>query len=83
MVLRLTPALRGRLSWLDAPCGIICATHHGVHGSDANYGWVAAIYDRGVHHHLGAFGDEFEAACAYDEAARRLKGSEAKTNFEE
>lgn len=43
--------------------------------------WVAAIRKDGKHIHLGQFATATEAACAYDDAARRIHGSKAKLNF--
>lgn len=43
--------------------------------------WRAEIRHRGVQKHIGTFGTEEAAACAYDSEARRLFGEFAKTNF--
>lgn len=43
--------------------------------------WRARIYCNGVEHRLGRFPTELQAAIAYDEAARRLHGEFARTNF--
>ncbi len=43
--------------------------------------WGAAIVHRYQVHRLGAFGSEELAAEAYDKAARKLHGSNAKLNF--
>jgi len=43
--------------------------------------WAAHISAEGRQHHLGYFGDEGEAARAYDEAARELHKAFAAVNF--
>lgn len=43
--------------------------------------WTARIGHKGETYHLGYFADPADAARAYDEAARRLKGDRAVTNF--
>lgn len=43
--------------------------------------WVAYITVDSVRRQLGAYGDEVEAACAYDTAAREAFGEFACTNF--
>lgn len=43
--------------------------------------WVAKIRADDKQHHLGLFLDPKDAALAYDEAARRLFGEFARTNF--
>ena len=40
--------------------------------------WAAQIYHEGWHQHLGLFMEEAEAARVFDEAARRLRGDEAR-----
>eukprot|EP01045_Picozoa_sp_COSAG04_P020658 COSAG04_NODE_2138_length_4717_cov_3.408402_2_plen_835_part_00 len=39
--------------------------------------WYASIYHEGLKQHLGSFAQEEEAARAFDDAARRLRGDEA------
>lgn len=43
--------------------------------------WYAKINVDGRRHRIGSFGTPEEAACAYDEAARRLHGPYARLNF--
>lgn len=43
--------------------------------------WVAQIQVDGVDHYLGRFVTALDAAYAYDDAARRLVGEFAQTNF--
>jgi hypothetical protein len=43
--------------------------------------WKAEIRCDGKLHYLGCFGDEEEAARAYDSAARVHKGGRAQLNF--
>jgi hypothetical protein len=42
--------------------------------------WGARIYADGVKHFLGRFNTPREAALAYNDAARRLLGADAKLN---
>jgi hypothetical protein len=43
--------------------------------------WRASICHNGKHYRLGRFGDQVEAALAYDEAARKHFGEHARLNF--
>jgi hypothetical protein len=43
--------------------------------------WSAKIYYDSASHFLGCFDTEEEAALAYDEVARRVRGAKAKLNF--
>jgi hypothetical protein len=42
--------------------------------------WVASIRKSGVHMHIGVFGDEDDAAIAYDRKAIEVFGEHARTN---
>ena len=54
----------------------------GYKGVYLRYGkWVSSIKDRNKQLHLGVFENQGDAARAYDEAARRIFGVFAKTNF--
>lgn len=43
--------------------------------------WLVQIQADNVQRHLGRFDDPVEAACAYDDAARKLHGEFATLNF--
>lgn len=44
--------------------------------------WLAQISTKGMYRYLGRFGDEIDAAEAYDDAARELFGEHAYLNFD-
>lgn len=44
-------------------------------------GWYSQIVSNGKHYYLGTFLTQFEAARAYDIAAKALHGEFARTNF--
>lgn len=46
------------------------------------YGWRARVHDKnGNRSHVGYYDTREEAACAYDEEARRRFGDKARVNF--
>jgi len=53
----------------------------GVSGYRSRPQWRARIMVNGKEHHLGHFNTEFDAACAYDMAARAHFGEYARLNF--
>jgi len=53
----------------------------GVSWSKEASKWQAQIKYKGKTHFLGCFGDEFEAAKAYDDAATKEHGERALVNF--
>ncbi|KAK3273993.1 hypothetical protein CYMTET_17800, partial [Cymbomonas tetramitiformis] len=57
--------------------------YRGVSWRKSNRKWWAKIFAKGTTLNVGFFEDEEEAARAYDSEARRLRGSDAKTNFHE
>jgi hypothetical protein len=57
--------------------------YRGVRQKNANQGFSAQIVYGGKTHHLGTFASSFEAAMAYDKAAREIFGEHALTNHED
>jgi hypothetical protein len=55
--------------------------YRGVSWSKSSNKWAARIYYDGKEHSFGCFGDEEEAARAYDNAARAHHGNKATLNF--
>ncbi len=55
--------------------------YRGVIWHKSNSKWEARIYDNGKQRFLGYFTSEEEAARVYDEAAMRIGGHGARTNF--
>ncbi|BDA43997.1 probable AP2-like ethylene-responsive transcription factor CRL5 [Coccomyxa sp. Obi] len=55
--------------------------YRGVIWHKSNSKWEARIYDNGKQRFLGYFTSEEEAARVYDEAAMRIGGRGARTNF--
>jgi hypothetical protein len=53
----------------------------GVSWHSRDMTWVAYIYENRCRHVLGSFKTKEDAACAYDEAARRIFGEYAALNF--
>lgn len=45
--------------------------------------WVAAIGAKGIQSHIGVYDTEYEAAVAYDAAAKKYHGEFARLNFPE
>jgi hypothetical protein len=58
-----------------------CYTELASHKSEQL--WISRIWDgkKKAHVHLGGFEREKDAALAWDEAARRLRGDATKLNF--
>ena len=59
------------------------SSHIGVTWSKANRLWLVQIHHNSKTQHVGCFEDEHEAARAFDEAARRLRGAAAEFTEEE
>jgi hypothetical protein len=55
--------------------------YRGVHRVPKSEKWYAKISKQGVVHRIGGFDTPEQAACAYDDAALRLYGPHALTNF--
>ncbi len=64
-----------------APGHVKRSMYRGVYWDVTIGAWLAAIYINNKKHDLGYYTDETEAAKAYDEAARKLLGDRAFTNF--
>jgi hypothetical protein len=59
----------------------VTSQYKGVCKKSANKNWSAYIAFKGERYHLGYFGEEIDAARAYDERARELFGGYARLNF--
>ena len=57
--------------------------YRGVSWNKANKSWKACIKVKGKNIHIGYFGDDVDAAKAYDMIAQQYRGSSAKVNFQE
>lgn len=57
--------------------------YRGVSWNKANKSWKACIKVKGKNIHIGYFGDDVDAAKAYDMIAQQYRGSSAKVNFPE
>lgn len=57
------------------------SSYRGVRRQRGMAAWVAQISVNGVKQYLGQFNTPEEAALAYDEAAKRLRGKFAQLNF--
>jgi pentatricopeptide repeat protein len=57
------------------------SSYRGVRWNTQNRIYQAKIGYRGKRHYLGRFTNEVDAARAYDDAARRYQGSNARLNF--
>jgi len=55
--------------------------YKGVHWRKARCRWYAFIRPEGKKIYLGSFGNQKEAALAYDKAAKRYYGEFARLNF--
>ena len=59
----------------------VSSRYRGVHWSKSRSKWTAQIYDKDRKIHLGYYADELDAARAYDDAARRMRGNAAVVNL--
>lgn len=75
----LRPATISNNNANQRPRKLTSSKYKGV--SKAPGGWRSAISVDGTFHYLGLFADEASAAEAYDDAAVRLRGEFARTNF--
>lgn len=55
--------------------------YRGVSWNKANKSWKACIKVKGKNIHIGYFGDDVDAAKAYDMVAQQYRGANAKVNF--
>lgn len=66
----------------DHICGKACSSvYKGVDWHKSSRCWRARIRHRGKQTYLGLFGNEYQAAAAYDTKAKELFGEFALTNF--
>lgn len=57
--------------------------YKGVYWAKSDEKWRAHIKKNGLSYYLGRFDNEIDAACAYDEAAKKLFGEYSRLNFDD